>query len=118
MPWTARDASKHKKGLTPHQARVWARVANSALKRCKASGGSDCDARAIRQANAVAGRTHMEDEKTEEFRLRLRDIKSLQTEENDSGLLIKGVPVFRAGTHRGIKYSIKQHLSILPFTFL
>jgi hypothetical protein len=53
MPWTAADASKHKKGLSATQARQWAHVANSALARCQEDGDSDCDGRAIRQANAA-----------------------------------------------------------------
>jgi len=55
MPWKASDAHKHKKGLTPKQARQWAAVANSALKKCESEGGSDCDASAIRQANGAVG---------------------------------------------------------------
>lgn len=53
MPWTAADASKHKKGLSAKQARQWAHVANSALARCQDAGQDDCDGRAIRQANAA-----------------------------------------------------------------
>ena len=58
MPWTARDAKRHVRGLTPRQARVWARVANNALQRCLSGGGSqsNCEGRAIRQANSVAQR--------------------------------------------------------------
>ena len=58
MPWTARDADRHAEGLTPQQRRVWARVANDALRRCTTAGGSaqNCEGRAIRQANAVARR--------------------------------------------------------------
>lgn len=56
MPWTAADAKTHTKGLSPTQARQWAHVANSALKRCQDAGESDCDGRAIRQANAVVSK--------------------------------------------------------------
>lgn len=58
MPWRASDADRHVRGLTPRQRRVWARVANGALTRCTAAGGStaSCEGRAIRQANAVAQR--------------------------------------------------------------
>lgn len=53
--WTADDASKHKKGLSPKQAKQWARIANSVLKRCMAKGGTEetCAASAIKQANGV-----------------------------------------------------------------
>ena len=59
MPWTVTDVDSHKKDLTPRQKRVWVRVANDALRRCMADGGSQstCEGRAIRMANAVAGRT-------------------------------------------------------------
>lgn len=57
MPWTPADAKRHKKGLSPKQARQWAAVANSVQKACLADGGSaaECDAKAIRQANGVVG---------------------------------------------------------------
>src|SRR5262252_5352007 len=57
MPWTAADAKKHKKGLSPKQSRQWAHVANAALKRCQDAGESDCDGRAIRQANAAVDKS-------------------------------------------------------------
>jgi HK97 family phage prohead protease len=58
MPWTARDADRHVEGLSAGQRRIWARVANDALKRCMTNGGSTsaCEGRAVRQANAVAQR--------------------------------------------------------------
>jgi FtsZ-binding cell division protein ZapB len=52
MPWTASDAKKHKKGLTPTQAKKWAKIANATLKSCQANGGSDCEAVAIKTANS------------------------------------------------------------------
>lgn len=55
MPWTVGDVERHKKGLSDAQKRRWVRVANDALRRCQARGGSNCDASAIRQANAVVG---------------------------------------------------------------
>lgn len=54
LPWTASDAKDHVKGLSAHQATVWAAVANAALKRCQDGKGDDCDASAIKQANAMA----------------------------------------------------------------
>ncbi len=58
MPWTVKDVDAHKKGLSARQKRVWVRVANSALRACLAREGtqSTCEASAIRQANATAGR--------------------------------------------------------------
>jgi hypothetical protein len=57
MPWQASDAKRHKKGLTPKQARQWAAVANDALARCESAGESDCEGRAIRQANAAVDKS-------------------------------------------------------------
>jgi HK97 family phage prohead protease len=58
MPWKPADAADHVEGLSPHQATVWARVANAVLARCLEDGGSQeaCEGRAIRQANAAAQR--------------------------------------------------------------
>ena len=53
MPWTVGDVDSHKKGLTPAQKSKWVSIANAALKRCQAKGGSGCDASAIRIANAA-----------------------------------------------------------------
>jgi len=52
MPWSASDAKKHKKGLTPAQSAKWASIANGVLKSCQASGGKDCEGKAIRIANS------------------------------------------------------------------
>jgi len=56
MPWTKGDVEGHKKGLSDKAKEVWVKVANDALKRCKAKGQGNCEARAIKQANSVAGR--------------------------------------------------------------
>jgi hypothetical protein len=59
MPWTAADAKRHTHAAdTPKKQRQWAHVANSARERCIANGGDpdDCDARAIKQANAVVSK--------------------------------------------------------------
>ena len=55
MPWTIDDVEKHNKGLTDAQKKQWVKVANSVLKSCTASGKpeDECDALAIKQANAV-----------------------------------------------------------------
>lgn len=54
MPWSAKDASKHKKGLNESEAKKWAKIANEVLKKCKENGGStkECEAKAIRIANS------------------------------------------------------------------
>ena len=62
MPWTAKDAKSHKKGLTDAQAKKWAKIANSALASCQAKNGTDCEARAIRIANSQVGKTAANDD--------------------------------------------------------
>jgi Putative phage serine protease XkdF len=61
VPWTSSDVDAHKKGLSAKQKRQWVHVANSALSRCEAAGESDCEGRAIRQANSVVSKDHAED---------------------------------------------------------
>jgi hypothetical protein len=53
MPWTKADVESHNKGLSDHEQATWVEVANKALATCQADGGDDCDAHAIRQANAA-----------------------------------------------------------------
>jgi Putative phage serine protease XkdF len=57
MPWQASDAKRHKAGLTPAQAKTWAKVANDTLSRCQDAGESDCDGKAIRIANAAVDKS-------------------------------------------------------------
>lgn len=113
MPWSVGDVESKIKGLTPSQKKNWVKVANSALKTCKAKGGSDCEGRAIRIANSVAKGTKSEIENAIDgysivdfaSSLKIIEIKKLQTEQTDEGLLIKGLPVFKAGTYKGTEYS-------------
>jgi len=53
MPWTVDDVDEHNQGLSDEQKRQWVAVANAVLARCQQEGGSDCEASAIRQANAA-----------------------------------------------------------------
>jgi hypothetical protein len=56
-PFDTKMAHRHKKGLSPKQARQWAAVARSVYDRCVKDGGSasNCEARAIRAGNSVTG---------------------------------------------------------------
>ena len=57
MPWTTKDVeSKTKAADTAKKKEIWVKVANAALKRCEEKGQGDCEARAIKQANAVIGK--------------------------------------------------------------
>lgn len=53
-PWSSSDVDKHIHGLSDRQKKRWVAVANSALKRCQDSGGSNCEGRAIQMANGIA----------------------------------------------------------------
>jgi hypothetical protein len=55
MPWTVDDVERFRKGLTETEKMQWVAVANEALVRCLREGEDDCDAVAIRQANAAIG---------------------------------------------------------------
>jgi len=61
MPWDVSDVDRHKKGLTDAQKKQWVAVANDVLQRCLDEGGSqsDCEASAIRQANAAVQKDHV-----------------------------------------------------------
>ena len=54
MPWTVEDVESHMKGLSASRKKTWVEVANKALAAC--AGEDDCEAKAIKQANAVVGR--------------------------------------------------------------
>jgi len=54
MPWTVEDVDGFKQGLSAKEKKTWVEVANKALAAC--SGEEDCEASAIKQANAVVGR--------------------------------------------------------------
>lgn len=71
MPWSARDADRHIKGLSDEQKHAWAVIANSARKSCLAKGKSEktCDAQAVRIANAMVRRNKQTDEAERVMRL-------------------------------------------------
>jgi len=57
MPWTVGDVERHKKGLSDSQKEAWVKIANSTLAACQKKGGSDCEGKAVRIANAMAPKT-------------------------------------------------------------
>lgn len=56
MPWGVADVEAHRKGLSDKMKELWVSVANAALSRCEADKGADCEASAIKQANAVVAK--------------------------------------------------------------
>ena len=56
MPWRVEDVDDHMKGLSASEKETWVEVANKALAACEKAGRADCDASAIKQANAVLGK--------------------------------------------------------------
>lgn len=59
MPWHPDDADRHFAGLDDKGKRQWAAVANSSLSACLKDGGDqkECEAKAVRQANGVVGKS-------------------------------------------------------------
>lgn len=55
MPWEVGDVESHMKGLSASKKKTWVEVANKALAACEKAGKEDCEASAIKQANAVVG---------------------------------------------------------------
>lgn len=80
MPFTIDDVDKHNKGLEAEQKQRWVSVANSVLNKCE---GDDCEASAIKQANAV--------------------IKQMS-----ESVEIKGVEIFAIGKWHGDEYTEKD----------
>lgn len=99
MPWKVDDVDKHMKGLTDAQKRTWVEVANGALESCKREGGSDCEAAAVRRANAVVGRT-----------------MAVTDEHGGKTYTIRGVEIFAAGTHNGRTYTTADLVDIIDGT--
>lgn len=73
MPWTVDDVDQHNKGLGSNQKKQWVAVANAALKKCQDEGGSNCDASAIKQANAAVANASKEAATTRELHQRLQE---------------------------------------------
>lgn len=68
MPWTSADAEGFTSAAdTPEKRERWASVANSTRESCIEDGGNeeDCDAQAIRTANAAVSRTRDEEKSME-----------------------------------------------------
>lgn len=80
MPFTIDDVEKHNKGLGQKEKERWVKVANSVLSKCE---GDDCEASAIKQANAV--------------------VKQMSESAE-----IKGVEIFATGVWHGDKYTEKD----------
>lgn len=56
MPWSKGDVEKHKSGLSDKQKEQWVSVANSVLEDCREMKQENCEAKAIRTANAAVGK--------------------------------------------------------------
>lgn len=104
MPWSVGDVDKHKKGLSDSQKQQWVRIANSALRKCMADGGSEssCAASAIRQANGVVGHSELLDSFYSSYRRRQEG--SYQVEHRDhqgTSYLVVPVIMMVEGVHNG-----------------
>lgn len=83
MPWTVGDVDSHMKGLSDEQKQSWCDVANAALMSCEKDDGGDCEASAIKQANAAMA----------------KNMAQMQT------FNINGVEIFSAGKWNGDDYT-------------
>ena len=118
MPWSVGDVDKHKKGLTNKDKKKWVSIANSVLESCKSSGGSDCEGKAIRIANSKVGAKMKDDVNVVNFSMTQKSMYDIETETNpEGGIILKEVPVFKTGTHRGCKYDEKYIDDVLVNNF-
>jgi len=110
MPWDVGDVEGHKAGLTDAQKKRWVEVANSALAACLKEGRSDCEASAIRQANAV-----VEEAQHENQALADRILEAVYSERATFKATIQGfLRAARAVTgHKGIPASVKKEIDSL-----
>lgn len=109
MPFTIADVDKHNKGLNDRQKQLWLRVANDGLARCEREGGKDCDASAIRQANAVVARNltvdlmEFSEKEWEGFAEKIVD--AINEYAHTQTFNIEGVEIFAEGVWNGDKYT-------------
>jgi hypothetical protein len=104
MPWTWEDAKKHKAGLTEKQAKQWARICNSVLKRCMAKGGSEkeCAASAIKQANGAVMNTNESKGKYSVYKNKqVLDYEIKLTVHQEKAHLVIPVVMMVEGVHNG-----------------
>lgn len=123
MPYpTVASLPDHVKKLPEKKQRQWMHIWNSVYERTGDEGRAFAAANAILHEknyedseieimvkNAVEGDTVQKKDEavTTEFKLRAKDIKAVTVTETDSGLLLKGVPVFKAGKYGSQQYDEK-----------
>jgi hypothetical protein len=114
MPWKPSDAKSHNSSLTTtKQQRAWAHIANSALDRCTKKGGDqkECEASAIKQANAMAKRIKETDDLFEAATTKHRAVALLR----DLGTMLedKAVTGEIRDMLKGVRDSLKKKWSDL-----
>jgi len=105
MPWKAEDVEAHMKGLSADEKGTWVEVANKALAACEKAGNEDCDASAIKQANAVVGKVREALTPEEETFVEAASLKVLV------GRVMKYVGAL--GSHAKISKGMRKRLSNL-----
>jgi len=98
MPWTKIEVERHIKGLGDKQKEAWVKIANKALKDCQEKGGTDCEGRAIRIANAMAKRVKAS---TTEEELKQMEMEFSEKETYD----VDNKEIFRVGEWKGDQYT-------------
>lgn len=101
MPWTAKDAEKHHKGLSAEQKKKWAAVANSTLKSCESKGGADCDALAIRTANGVVNNLGVNEDAIKLYYQNTPAYRVRHETYNGGNYLVVPVTMMVEGVHSG-----------------
>jgi hypothetical protein len=96
MPWNIEDVDKFKKGLSKKQKERWVRIANKVLETCKSDDGTDCEAKAIKQANGVLGNNEMET-----YKLQVNNYEVEVKQFNGRDHLVIPVVMMVDGVHRG-----------------
>ena len=108
MLWEVSDVDQHKKGLTESQKRRWVEVANDALATCLRDGGEDCDAAAIKQANAAVEEAMHEHESLGERILEAVFDEAATYKSAVQGLLVAANAVAR---HKAVPKKVKDQIS-------
>lgn len=119
MPWTAADIPRFNKGVSaPEDKRLWVRVANEALARCQRKGGRDCEALAIRAANAAVqrkqegvGRTYTD--MGEVLFESVADLSYSGAVDREAGI-IRGVAILGPQSKNGYAYALEAVQKAVP----
>lgn len=116
MPFKPEDAEKHKKGLTPKQAKQWARIAESVRKKEMKAGKTEEEAAvsAIKQANGVVMNTNESKGKFSNYKNKqVLDYEVKLTVHQEKAHLVVPVVMMVEGVHNGSQGPLLHEISEL-----